>query len=106
MPKIVFSAKSVCVDVCVCVRPSGYEKNKARIINQISPTTFQFAYMALAINITDGCGLSNEAYLVTVEEEQGYAVFAIFCSKSPLTSYTLLTIQSTSVLKVGMPSTL
>ena len=34
--------------------------------------------MALAINITDGCGLSNEsASLVTVEEEQGIAVFAI-----------------------------
>ena len=30
--------------------------------------------MALAIDITDGCGLSNE---VTVEEEQGNAVFAV-----------------------------
>ena len=33
----------------------------------------------VAINITDGRGLSNEArgYIVTVEEEQGNAVFAI-----------------------------
>ena len=35
--------------------------------------------MALAIDITDGRGLSNEARpaLVTVEEEQGNAVFAV-----------------------------
>ena len=36
--------------------------------------------MALAIDITDGRGLSNEARsasLVTVEEEQGNAVYAV-----------------------------
>ena len=34
--------------------------------------------MALAIDIADGCGLSNESVLlVTVEEEQGIAVFAV-----------------------------
>ena len=58
--------------------------------------------MTLAIDITDGRGLSNEVR--TVEEEQGNAVFAVsFCSTGPLTSCTLLTTQSASVLKVGMP---
>ena len=33
--------------------------------------------MALAINIIDGRDLSNEVRLVTVEEEQGNAVFAV-----------------------------
>ena len=33
--------------------------------------------MALAIDITDGRGLSKIASLVTVEEDQGNAVFAI-----------------------------
>ena len=30
--------------------------------NQTSPTAFKSLYMALAINITDGCDLSNEAH--------------------------------------------
>ena len=58
--------------------------------------------MALAINITD-----RHSLIVTVEEEQGNAVFAFsFRSKRPLTSCTLLTIQIASVLKVGMPCSL
>ena len=58
--------------------------------------------MALAINVTNGCGLSNgSALLVTIKEEQGNAVFAIHFG--PLTSCTLLTRQSASVLKVGVP---
>ena len=30
-------------------------------ITETSPTAFQFAYIAFAIDITDGLGLSNEA---------------------------------------------
>ena len=33
------------------------------IPNQTSPTAFQFVYMTLAINITNGRGFSNEARL-------------------------------------------
>ena len=44
----------MCVCVCVCVCPRGHEK-------QTSPTAVQFLYMALAIDINDGHGLSNEA---------------------------------------------
>ena len=49
--------------------------------------------MALAIDITDGHGLSNKARLeFTVEKEQGNAVLAFFIVvNSHLTSYTLLT---------------
>ena len=54
------------VSVCVCP-PPGYEKlfmgNEARITNLTRPNAFQFAYMALAIDKTDGCGLSNEVHL-------------------------------------------
>ena len=53
--------------------------------------------MALAIDITDGCGLNNEACR---ELLQGNAVFG---HKSSLTSCTLLTRWNTSVLKVGVP---
>ncbi len=31
------------------------------MIGQTSLTAFQFIYMALAVDITNGCGLSNEA---------------------------------------------
>ena len=60
--------------------------------------------MALAIDITDGRGLSNEACCeFTVEKEQGNAVLAsLIAVNSCLTSCTLLTRQSVSVLKVGV----
>ena len=54
--------------------------------------------MTLAVDITDGCGLSNEAHhwLLTAKEEQDNAVFAVHFIA------TLLTKRSTSVLKVGI----
>ena len=65
--------------------------------------------MALAINITDGCGLSNEARReLLLKKEQGNAVLAfavlafIFAVNNHLTSCTLLTRRSVSVLKVGV----
>ena len=60
--------------------------------------------MALAINITDGRGLSNEARReLLLEKEQGNAVLAfLFAANSRLISYTLLISQSISVLKVGV----
>ena len=45
--------------------------------------------MALTINITDGCGLSNEARCELVEKEQSNTVLAFLFSR--LTSCTLLT---------------
>ena len=60
--------------------------------------------MALAINITDGRCLSNEARReFTVEKEQGNAVLAFLIAvNSRLTSCTLLTRRSVSVFKVGV----
>ena len=60
--------------------------------------------MALAIDLTDGRGLSNEARCeFTVEKEQGNAVLAFLVAvNSRLTSCTLLTRRSVSVLKVGV----
>ena len=56
--------------------------------------------MALAIDITNRSGLSNE---VTVEKEQSNAVLAfLFAVNNRLTSCALLTRRSVSVLKVGM----
>ena len=46
--------------------------NEAGITNQTSPTAFQSACMALAIDITDGRVISY-----CVEEEQGNVVFAV-----------------------------
>ena len=62
--------------------------------------------MTLAINIIDGCDLSNEVCHEETKEEQGNAVRInnSFHSKRHLTSCTLLTRQSTSVLNVGVPS--
>ena len=44
-----------------------------------SPTAYQLLYMTLAVDITDGCRLSNEAHhwLLTAKEEQDNAVFAV-----------------------------
>ena len=51
--------------LCVCSPPS-YEKtftlNEA-IINQTSPTSFQFLMMTLVINVIDERGFSNKAHL-------------------------------------------
>ena len=60
--------------------------------------------MALAIDITDGRGLSNEArHELLLKNEQGNAVLAFhFVVNSCLTSCTLLTRRSVSVLIVGM----
>ena len=60
--------------------------------------------MALAINITDGRGLSNEARReLLLKEEQCNAVLAfLYAVNSRLTSCTLLTRRSVLVLKVGM----
>ena len=64
--EIVFVRTSVCMCAClcacvrVCVRPPGYSREMNRITNQRSLTAFQFLYMTLAIDITDGRGLSNE----------------------------------------------
>ena len=60
--------------------------------------------MALAIDITDGRGLRNEARReLLLKKEQGNAVLAfLFVVNSRLTSCTLLTRRSVSVLKVGV----
>ena len=58
--------------------------------------------MALAIDITDGRGLSNEARReLLLKKEQGDAVLAfLFAVNNRLTS--LLTRRNVSVLKVGV----
>ena len=48
--------------LCVCVCPLGYEK-LFRITNQTNHTVFEVSNMALAINITDRHGFSNEVRL-------------------------------------------
>ena len=60
--------------------------------------------MALAIDMTDGRGLSNEAHCeLLMKKEQGNAVLAfLFAVNNRLTSCTLLTRWSVSVLKVGL----
>ena len=59
-PEITLVRMSVClfVYVCVCIRPPGYENVKWRLNNQ-SNKSYCFS-MALAIDIIDGCGLSNK----------------------------------------------
>ena len=48
----------------MCVSAPQAIKNLSRemIVNQTSRTAFQFSYMTLAINISDGDGLNNEAH--------------------------------------------
>ena len=59
--------------------------------------------MALAIDITDGRGLSNEARReLLLKKEQGDAVLAFLFAVNRLTSFTLLTRWNVSVLKVGV----
>ena len=48
----------MCVCACVCVYPQAM-KNYSREMN---PIAFQFAYMALTINITNEYGLSNKVH--------------------------------------------
>ena len=59
--EITFVQECARVCVCVCVQAT---KNHSREISQnsysISPTAFQFLYITLAINITDGRCLSDE----------------------------------------------
>ena len=54
--KLFLFAKLVCVFVCLCVSASWAIKN-----HSCGPTAFHFLFMTLAIDITDGWGLSNEA---------------------------------------------
>ena len=60
--------------------------------------------MALAIDITDGRGLSNEARReLLLKKEQGNAILAfLFAVNNRLTSCTLLTRRSVSVSKVSV----
>ena len=60
--------------------------------------------MALAINMTNGHGLSNKARReLLLKKEQGNAVLAfLFAVNNRLTSCTLLTRRSVSILKVGV----
>ena len=46
-----------------------------------------------------GVALAKRVFIVTVKEEQGYAIFAVqfAVAKCPLTSYTVLTRRSASV---------
>ena len=60
--------------------------------------------MALAIDTIDGQGLSNEARCELLPKKSKVTLY--FHSKSRLTSCTLLTRQSASVLKVGVPCSL
>ena len=60
--------------------------------------------MALAIDITDGRGLSNKArrkLLLKIEQDNAVLAF-LFAVNNYLTSCTLLTRWSVSVLKVGV----
>ena len=55
------------VCVCACMSAPQVIKNhscdiKPEITNQTSPTAFQFLYIKLAIDITDGCGFSNKGH--------------------------------------------
>ena len=60
--------------------------------------------MALAINITDGHGLSNEMHRELLPKKGKIMLFAIhFIVKAFLISCTLPTRQSVSILKVGIP---
>ena len=55
----------MCACMFVCVHRQAI-KNHSRemklITNQTSPTAFYFLYMTLAIDITDGRGLSNKVH--------------------------------------------
>ena len=62
--------------------------------------------MALAINIADGHGLSNEGVISSLEEEQGKVVFAVHFAVKNQLYITKLTRWSASVLKVGVPCAL
>ena len=74
-----------------------------RPIKQVLLLFSLFTYMTLAINITDGCGLSNEVRCkLLLKKEQGNAVLAFLFTVNRLTSCTLLTRRSVSALKVGM----
>ena len=42
--------------------PLAMKNYLRKIINQTSPTAFQFPYTVLAIDITDGHGISNEVH--------------------------------------------
>ena len=63
--------------------------------NQTSSTAFQF-FMTLAVDITDGCGLSNKACHELLPKKR--CICHLFHSKKHLISCTLLTRWSTLVL--------
>ena len=49
--------------VCVCpqaIKTIHVIYSLTNHCNQTNPTTFQFLYMTLAIDITNGCGFSNK----------------------------------------------
>ena len=54
------------VYVSLCVHPRGYKKLVVQfglpMIGKLLPVTSQFQFMARAVNIKDGHGLSNEVH--------------------------------------------
>ena len=69
------------------------------MIGLLRMIAFQFLDMTLAVDITDGRGLSNEA----CRKFLSMVMLYLLHNKCRLTSCTLLTRWSASVLKVGMP---
>ena len=65
---------------------------------------FSLFYMTFAVDITDGCGLSNKVHRWLLAKKSKVMLYCRSLNgKRHLTSCTLLTRQSASVLKVGMP---
>ena len=57
--KLLLFGKSVCVRICVHPQAIINHSHKMKTANQTNPIAFQFLYMTLVIDITDGRGLSN-----------------------------------------------
>ena len=51
------------------------------VIGQTSPTAYQFLYMTLAVDITDGHGLSNEAHHELLPKKSKVMLHLLFISQ-------------------------
>ena len=67
------------LSVCVCVHPQAKIHVKwSPKTNQTNPIAFQFLHMGLAIDITDGRTLSNEAGCELLPKKSKYLPFTIW----------------------------
>ena len=70
----------MCVCVRVCMHTGGWMRACVRGVHPQATAAFQFLYMTVAMDITDGFGLSNEACHESLSKNSNVMLYLPFIS--------------------------